>query len=93
VLEYPVKTMNVLREPPRFQVDTGPLILPDFTSTAEHRIERLEMAYVVYNGFDRAEFIRRKPLAIPSTDSRLATTTDYSLVEIVTARNEILCAD
>jgi len=91
VLEYPVKTMNVLREPSRFQVDTGPLILPDFTSTAEHRIERLEMAYVVYNGFDRAEFIRRKPIAFAAIDPPLARTTDYSLVEIVAARNEILC--
>lgn len=93
MLEYPVKTMNVLREPARFQVDTGPLILPDFTSTAEQQIERLELAYVVYNDFDRAEFIRRKPVAIPSVESGLARTTDYSLVEIVAARNEILCGD
>ena len=49
------------------------------------------MAYVVYNGFDRAEFIRRKPIAIAATDPPLARTTDYSLVEIVAARNEILC--
>jgi hypothetical protein len=82
----------VLREPPRFQVDTGPLILPDFASTAEHPIERFDLAYVVYNGFDRAEFIRRKPIAIIDGEPRLAQTTDYSRVEIVAARNEILCA-
>ena len=89
-LEYPVKTMNLMKDPPRFQVDTGPLILPDLTSTVERRIERFDLAYVVYNDFDRAEFIRRKPIAIPTVDSRTARTTDYSLVEIVTARNEIL---
>ncbi|HEV8635550.1 MAG TPA: hypothetical protein VG370_15095 [Chloroflexota bacterium] len=92
VLEYPVKTMNVLREPPRFQVDTGPLILPDFTSTAEHLIERLGMAYAVYNGFDRAEFIRREPTTPPAVDRPFTRTTDYSLIEILSARNEIVCA-
>ena len=92
LLEYPVKTMNVLREPPRFQVDTGPLIRPDFTSTAEHPIERLEMAYVAYNTFDRAEFIQREPTTIPAVDRPLAQTTDYSLVETLSARNQIVCA-
>jgi hypothetical protein len=93
LLEYPIKTMNVLRDPPRFQVDTGPLILPDFASTAEHPIERFEMAYLVYNNFDRAEFIRRRPVAIGGAEPSLARTTDYSAVEVVTARNEVLCAD
>jgi hypothetical protein len=32
VLEYPVKTINVARHPDRFQVDTGPLLAPDFVS-------------------------------------------------------------
>ena len=89
VLEYPVKTMNVLREPPRFQVDTGPLILPDLASMAEHRIEWFEVAYVVYNSFDRAEFILRKP--VPQQND--ATTSDYSVIQVVSARNEIICAD
>jgi hypothetical protein len=93
VLEYPVKTMNVLREPPRFQVDTGPLILPEFSSTAERLIERFAMAYVVYNRLDRAEFIRRVPTPVGTGDPPLARATDYSLVEIVDARNEILVAD
>jgi hypothetical protein len=92
LLEYPVKTMNVLREPPRFQVDTGPLILPDFGSTAERPIERLEMAYVAYNTFGRAEFIRRAPTGIGAADRPLARTTDYSRVETLAARNEIVCA-
>ena len=92
VLEYPVKTMNVLPEPPRFQVDTGPLILPDFGSTAEHVIERLGMAYAAYNTFDRVEFIRREPTTIPAAGGPFARTTDYSLIEILSARNEIVCA-
>jgi hypothetical protein len=93
VLEYPVKTMNVLREPPRFQVDTGPLIVPAFASTAERSIEQFEMAHVVYNSFDRAEFILRMPVALPDSARPLARTTDYSVIQTVIARNEVVCAD
>jgi len=91
LLEYPVKTMNVLPEPPRFQVDTGPLIRPDFASPAERPIERLAMAYVAYNRFDRAEFIWREPTALSAGDGAPARTTDYSRVEIVPALNQIVC--
>lgn len=84
-LEYPVKTMNITLEPPRFQVDTGPLLLPDFTATAVHLIEAFEMAHVVYHGFDKAEFILRKP----TPDSNA---TDYAVVQIGAARNEILAS-
>ena len=53
VLEYPVKTMNVLRSPVRFQIDTGPIIVPDFASTADLAVARFDLAHVVYNLFDR----------------------------------------
>lgn len=84
-LEYPIKTMNLMQDPPRFQVDTGPLILPDFQASVDHTIECFEMAHVVYHGFDKAEFILRKP----APDS---TATDYSVVQIAAARNEILAS-
>ncbi len=91
LLEYPIKTMNVQQAPPRFQVDTGPLILPDFSATVTHPIEGFEVAHVVYNVMDKAEFVLRKPVAI-GTGEHQATTTDYSLIQIVTARNEILAS-
>ena len=42
----------------RFQVDTGPLIVPNFNIKNIKRapIECLEVGYVVYNRFDEAEF-------------------------------------
>ena len=92
ILEYPVNTMNVLRQPPGFQVDTGPLIVPDFSSTASHQIERFDMAYVVYNVFTKAEFIRRKPLSIGEDDHAGPETTDYSAVDVLAARNEVMAA-
>lgn len=90
VLEYPVKTMNARRSPPRFQVDTGPIIVPDFDSEAEHAIERFEVAYVVYNVLDKAEFILRRPMKVMEGSRELYTVTDYSVVREVSARNQVV---
>jgi hypothetical protein len=86
LLEYPVRTMNVMQGPPCFQVDAGPVILPDFSAMVDHPIECFEMAYVVYHTRDKAEFILRKPVPTESDH------TDYSLVQIMAARNEILAS-
>lgn len=72
VLEYPIKTMNYRPETPSFQVDTGPLLVPDFSSTAAAAIDRLEMAHIAYNRLDRAEFILRRPTPIPDKDGKEA---------------------
>jgi hypothetical protein len=86
ILEYPIKTMNLMQNPARFQVDTGPLILPDFAAPVAHAIEQFEVAHVVYHTFDKAEFIMRKPVPLAEP------TTDYSVVQIVPAHHELWCA-
>ena len=89
VLEYPVRTMNVLPHPPQFQVDTGPIIIPNFSSTAARQIEDFAMAYVVYQDFEQAEFIRREPVAVSSAEEPATQTTDYSVIQRCPARNEL----
>lgn len=85
ILEYPIKTMNLLRNPPRFQVDTGPLLVPDFVKAVGHAIEQFEVAHVVYHTLDKAEFILRKPVPLAEP------TTDYSEVQIQPACHELWC--
>ena len=87
-IEYPVKTMNVAREPDRFQVDTGPLILPDFGSTAARGVDRLDLAHVVYWKRDRAEFVVRRP--VPVAEGSAITVTDYSEIRVLDATHHIL---
>ena len=65
LLEYPIIIISSVPETGRFQVDTGPVLVPDFTSGAERIIDRLEMAYIAYNQLDRAEFILRRPTPLP----------------------------
>ena len=91
VLEYPVKTMNVLRAPIRFQVDTGPIIVPDFGSTAELAVARFDLAHVVYNLFARGEMILRKPVAVGKGGDRVDVT-DYSERVEYVGRNTVLAA-
>lgn len=92
VLEYPARTMNAKTTPPRFQVDTGPLIVPDFESKAEHAIERFDVAHVGYNVYDKAEFILRRPVEVPQGSESGVLVTDYSKLMTLPATNELFVA-
>ena len=91
VLEYPVKTMNVLPSSVRYQVDTGPIIVPDFASTADLAIARFDLAHIVYNLFDCGELILRKPISVGDGPSR-TTVTDYSHRIEYTGTNRLFAA-
>lgn len=90
-IEYPVKTMNFHPERMRFQVDTGPLPLPDFDSSAEHWIEWFDLAHVVYNTYDRAEFIVRRPTPVVIEGKEVCQVHHYSEVRVHEARHTLLC--
>ena len=91
VLEYPIIIVSSVQETGRFQVDTGPVLVPDFTSEAERVIDRLEMAYIAYNRLDRAEFILRRPTPLPShSEGKPSLTLHFSEVRKYQARNLLL---
>jgi hypothetical protein len=50
------------------------------------------MAYVVYHTLDKAEFILRKPVPNNAGSNPPVIHTDYSTVQILAARNEILAS-
>ena len=94
VMEYPIRTMNFRPEAGSFQVDTGPLLVPDLNSEEEKPIDRLQMAHVVYNRLDKAEFILRRPT--PITDESGAEVTKvlhYSEVMEHPAETVLLAAE
>jgi hypothetical protein len=93
ILEYPIKTMNFMPKTNSFQVDTGPILLPDYESKADRPINRLEMAYVAYNRLDRAEFILRRPTPINDEQGKqVCQVLHYSKVREDKARNVLLAA-
>ena len=94
VLEYPIRTMNFQPKTNSFQVDTGPLLVADFSSEEQHAINRLAMAHVAYNRLDRAEFILRRPTPIKDNDGKpLCHVLHYSEVREDRAVNEILTGE
>lgn len=93
VLEYPVKTMNILPPENRWQVDTGPILVPDFSRTDGRPIERLDLAFSIFNRFDETEFILRRPTPIETAGRPLCTVQYYSHVEVMPATNTLLCEE
>ena len=79
-----MKTMNVIKGIPRFQVDTGPILVPNFEHDKKLKVNSLDIAHIVYNLFDRGEYISRKPVEVANTAEGPIFVTDYSeLVEYV----------
>ena len=91
VLEYPIRTMNFQPKTNSFQVDTGPVLVPDFEVNAEKPIDRLEMAFVAYNQLDRAEFLIRRPTPVTDKDGKeLCKVLHYSESRELSAQTQIL---
>lgn len=88
-LEYPIKTMNVTTDPGRFQIDTGPVIVPDFSASDDPPILRFDVAHVVYCAPDRAEFILRRPHDVGGDGESPVMVTDYSELRFASADNQI----
>jgi hypothetical protein len=90
VLEYPIKTMNANAERELYQVDTGPVAFPDLALPPEERVRGLELAYVAFNRFDRAEFILQRPTPVEKGGEVAALVNHYSDVVTVQATNTVI---
>ncbi len=91
-VEYPIKTMNVQIERGRMQVDTGPVIYPDFRSDEQSEIRKLQFAYVCYNTDDVAEFVLRRPTPMISEGREVGSYIDYSDIRRVSMQNTFYAA-
>jgi hypothetical protein len=91
VLEYPIKTMNFHPERQRFQVDTGPLIVPDLAAPEAHWMDTFSLAHIIYNTFERAEFICRRPTPLLVDGREVAQLLHYNEVRVLPARHTLLC--
>lgn len=57
LLEYPVRVVNFSERERYYQVDTGPILLPEFGKSQRSLIEGCRLAYVAHNRPEWAEFI------------------------------------
>ena len=92
IIEYPVKTMNFMPKDNSCQIDTGPLLVPDFDLEEDSAIDRLEMAHVAFNhkAPDLAEFNLRQPTPVIDEAGReLCRVLHYCKVRVHPARNTL----
>lgn len=90
ILEYPVKTMNIDRDHGIYQVDTGPLALPDLATRHESPLGTTSLAFVAFNQPDFAYFVVEQPTSIMQDDKEITQVYHYSHPIRHDTRNRIL---
>ncbi len=89
LLEFPIKTMNVNDIEDIFQVDTGPLLLPDLDWRGDLRVECFRRAFVAYNTFEGADFVAQRPTPTSDTDAAVRVY-HYSKMLTLPTRNWVI---
>tara|TARA_B100000809_G_scaffold249454_1_gene280826 strand:- start:552 stop:1268 length:717 start_codon:yes stop_codon:yes gene_type:complete len=91
IIESPVKTMNTNREQDMYQVDTGPVLLPDL-KRHERSVDGLRLAFVAFNVPHFADFV----VEVPTTIGAAPTGTEvhhYSERINLSATNRLYAVD
>ena len=89
ICEYPVTVMNARPSDQRWQVDTGPVLLPDFTLKSELVVGLFRQAYLVYNRRDWAEVAMRRPTPAAKNGN---TVMHYTSPQRLTMQNQLFAA-
>ena len=64
IIECPVKTLNTNRERDIYQVDTGPIVLPDLSQRYERHADGISLAFVAINAPHFADFVIEVPTQV-----------------------------
>lgn len=67
LIEYPVRVWNYNEREFLYQLDTGPVLIPNFNRPHTRQIETLERAYIAHNCPTWAEFIVNVPTKVNET--------------------------
>ena len=64
VIEYPIKTINFERDRRDWQVDTGPVILPDLSAPPERWSQAFQLAHIAFRTPYWADFLVDQPTSV-----------------------------
>ncbi len=93
IIECPVKTMNISLERKMYQVDTGPIALPDLGSRFDPAIESLRLAFVVFNAPHFADFVIEQPTAVVEDVQEKCKIYHYSNPISLPAKNTVFAVE
>ena len=90
-IECPTKTMNISIENRIYQVDTGPIALPDLRERHEPEIDCLRLAFIVFNAPHFADFVVEQPTpVVDENGGQLAEIYHFSNPISLPAKNRVL---
>lgn len=89
IIECPIKTMNMNSGRRIYQVDTGPVILPDLQAKPEAWSASLRLAFIAFNAPDWADFVICNPVPVAGETKAF----HYKERLHFTARNILLALD
>jgi len=90
LLEYPVKVINASEREMFYQVDTGPVLVPDAAAfDGAHGISALRLAFIAHNSLGCTELL----LNVPTPIAPGISVNHYSKVLNVAANNRIMAVD
>ena len=88
-IEYPIKTMNIRYDPDMFQVDTGPVVLPDISLRHENWMEQVSLAYIAYGALVSADFIVEDEVPVLDGGREVCRVMHYAHTVALAARNSL----
>ena len=92
-IECPVKTMNVSLKDRLYQVDTGPVALPDLSKRYDEPLDALRLAFVAFNAPDFADFVVEQPTPVVEDGVERCRIHHYSSPISQPARNVLLALE
>lgn len=93
VIEYPVKTMNILDERRVYQVDTGPVAFPDLSTRREVHAHGLKLAFIAFNRAGFSDFVIEEETPVCREGQTVAQVHHYSKIISVAAENRLYALD
>ena len=93
IIEFPVKTINRHWDTRKWQVDTGPILLPDLTSPPNKWSQSLKLAYIAFNASDRADFVIEQSTNIKDGEKDVAKVYHYSGLVAMKTCNVLIALD
>lgn len=90
VIEYPVKTINFKRDAKDWQVDTGPVVLPDLSSPPDQLSTGLQLAHIAFRTPYWADFLIDRPTPVKPDDEHGPATWHFSERMTKSCRNVLL---
>ena len=93
VIECPTKTMNVSLDESVYQVDTGPIALPDLAKRFDPQIDCLSPAFIAFNAPHFADFVVEQPTPVVEDEEEKCQVYHFSSPFSLPAKNVVLALD